>query len=69
MQTHPKTDLPRSYETVHSILDAAAYWTLGFVDPQGQPQIVPILGTLDVNDETGEIYAYLHGKAFLVSSN
>ncbi|CEL51909.1 hypothetical protein RSOLAG1IB_00446 [Rhizoctonia solani AG-1 IB] len=47
-------------ETIASIIREAKVVHVAFVDPQGLPQCIPMLGVWD-EDETGQCYMYFHG--------
>jgi hypothetical protein len=46
--------------TVHSIFRAADLVHVGFVDAQGLPQVIPMVGALEETDNE-EVFVYLHG--------
>ncbi|CAE7140097.1 unnamed protein product [Rhizoctonia solani] len=47
-------------ETIASIIGEAKVMHVAFVDTQGLPQCIPMLGVWD-EDETGQCYLYFHG--------
>ncbi|CAE6379376.1 unnamed protein product [Rhizoctonia solani] len=47
-------------ETIASIIREAKVMHVAFVDAQGLPQCIPMLGVWD-EDETGQCYMYFHG--------
>ncbi|GAB1517646.1 hypothetical protein RhiTH_000695 [Rhizoctonia solani] len=47
-------------ETIASIIQEAKVMHVAFIDAQGLPQCIPMLGVWD-EDETGQCYMYFHG--------
>ncbi len=51
-----------SHHMIHPVVQEAPFLHVSFVDHDGLPQCIPMIGALQVDEKTDEVFVYLHGK-------